>query len=523
VILRKIVLKTNKISTNIFIICLSAILGLLILQYNISVVLGGMILLAALGLMIAFPELGTWAAFFAIYTNLPVIATKFHGMPQIVALAIPLFLCIPLASHLIVHRERLIVDHVFLLMLLFLVVLVSSSMFAKDTRIAADWIRTFLFEGLILYLLIINVIRHIATLRRVIWVLSLTCSLLGALSLYQELTHSYANQFGGLAQRDIAEETSDRPQQQETRPAPKTNSRWIGGAERASGPLDGPNRYAQILLVILPFALFHVWGGRSRGQRLGAAAAAIFIVSGVLLTYSRGACVTLALLLLILTWMRYIRPYQVLLSAAALVLIVAIAAPRYLIRLDTMRGVSGLVSNEAEVRPDGAMRGRLTEMLAALKAFLDYPILGVGPGQYFPFYSIEYQLDPDIAFRHLPTMRRAHILYFEMAADTGIIGFTVFMAMILLPLYRLWQARRRLLHWNPELANTATACILSLIAYLGTGLFLHFAYQRYYWVLLALVGAAVRICHTATPPQNEPPAMPLDAPSAQPQVALQSV
>ena len=52
------------------------------------------------------------------------------------------------------------------------------------------WILTYIHEGIIPYVLIINVVRHVVTLKRVIWVLCLTGSLLGALSLYQELTQS---------------------------------------------------------------------------------------------------------------------------------------------------------------------------------------------------------------------------------------------------------------------------------------------------------------------------------------------
>ncbi|MEK7727844.1 MAG: hypothetical protein AAB354_05480, partial [candidate division KSB1 bacterium] len=38
---------------------------------------------------------------------------------------------------------------------------------------------------------------------------------------------------------------------------------------------------------------------------------------------------------------------------------------------------------------------------------------------------------------------------------------------------------------------------LSLVCYLGTALFLHLSYQRYYWFLLALAGAALQILNKA--------------------------
>jgi O-antigen ligase len=162
--------------------------------------------------------------------------------------------------------------------------------------------------------------------------------------------------------------------------------------------------------------------------------------------------------------------------------------------VNTIRSVTGLMADEPTVKPDGAIRGRATEMLAAVLVFLDHPLLGVGPGQYAPFYSKKYHLNPAIAFRHLPRPRPAHSLYFQMAAETSIIGLALFLAMVLVPMHQLWQAQRRWARSRPDLANLATAFLLSLVAYLGTGIFLHLAYQRYYWLLLALVGATLRIC-----------------------------
>ena len=62
--------------------------------------------------------------------------------------------------------------------------------------------------------------------------------------------------------------------------------------------------------------------------------------------------------------------------------------------------------------------------------------------------------------------------------------------MPILLLTRLWQARRVCARNRPDLANLATAFWFSIIAYLGTGVFLHLAFERYYWLLLALAAAA---------------------------------
>jgi putative inorganic carbon (HCO3(-)) transporter len=451
-------------------------------ELNALLILIAVILISMLVLVIMFPDFSTLAVIFVTYTNMAVIARNLYGVPDSVANAFGLLLGLPLVSYLIFQRRRLVFDRTFILMLVFLAALLASSLVAVDKTRALNRVRDYLVEGLAFYILIINVIRDLPTLRRVIWTLLLAGSLLGALTLYQEVTHTYNNDFGGLVGRE-----SQVASGQVTQEGTVTTN-------RAGGPVDGdPNRFGQIMVVLLPLALFTLWGERSLWLRVAAACSFMLILGGMLLTYSRGAFVSFMLVLLIMTIMRYIRLRQILISVVGLAILILAAAPGYLARIDTIRGVEGLISQDSNQEPDYVTRGRLTEMMAALNVFLDYPVLGVGPGQYSKYYSVDYQLDPDIALRYIPNSRRAHTLYFEMGAETGVIGLTIFMTIVLLIMYRLWQARRLWIHSHPDVANMATALLLSIIGYLGTAIFLHLSYQRYYWLLLALGGAATQI------------------------------
>jgi O-antigen ligase len=99
----------------------------------------------------------------------------------------------------------------------------------------------------------------------------------------------------------------------------------------------------------------------------------------------------------------------------------------------------------------------------------------------------------DISFKRITTTRRSHNLYLELAAETGILGFTTFIAIVLIILWQLSRARRMIGDTQLELANTAAALMIAIIGYLGTGAFLSFSYQRYYWLIIALAGATVQI------------------------------
>jgi O-antigen ligase len=96
----------------------------------------------------------------------------------------------------------------------------------------------------------------------------------------------------------------------------------------------------------------------------------------------------------------------------------------------------------------------------------------------------------------------AHNLYLQMLSEVGIIGFTSFMAIALLILYQLWQLQGLLFHRRPELSNLASGFFFSILTYLISGIFLHLSYQRYYWFLLAVGGAAIQILKSESSDEN---------------------
>jgi O-antigen ligase len=448
--------------------------------------LGVAALVGIITVMVLRPDLATLAVVWVLYLNLMAIAVKELHLPESVAAMGVLPLSLPLIYHLVLRRERIKIGRPLILMGVFLVCLLLSSFVAKDHELAAQGILTYVFEGLLLFFLVYNVIRDLRILKRVMWVLVLGAAFLGSLTLYQAVTGSYTQRFGGLAQRELSFEEAGAGD----RTAPREEMRV---ADRASGSIGDPNRYAQNELMILPFALFLLWYERSQLRKLMAAGSAMLILAAVVLSYSRGAFLTLAALLLLLVMRQRRRRWSTLGGAALLLVLLVAVAPGYRGRLGTLLGVEGLFSAQASEQPDGATRGRTTEMLAAVHVFLDHPILGVGPEQYTPFYSMAYHMNPETAFRYLPKTRRAHSLYAEMAAETGLLGLTVFLSLAGWLLCQLWQASRRWALARPDLANLATTFFFSIVAYLGTAVFLHLSYERYYWLLLALASAGLHI------------------------------
>jgi len=445
------------------------------------------------------PRAAAFVAVFLLYTNLVVI---FGGtsLYQVVGASTVILLALPVADQLLIRGQAPRVDRVFGLMIVFLVVLLVSAFVAEDITLAIKEIVQYVTEGLVIYLLLINIVRSTPDLHRVMAAGVLSCAVLSTMTIYQVVTHDYKTQFGGLAQRlDVSHplpKAGSDASAADDEPAPiaaEDEEDGIALIDRASGPIGDPNRYAQLLLVVLPWSLYFSRHGRTPLQRLAAASTGALIMTAVALTYSRGAFITVALLVLFLLVWRYIKPGRLALAALILVAIVAATAPGVLNRVGSIGGVGLLGKQDAKVAPDGAIKGRATEMLAALAVYLDHPFIGVGPGQYVPFYSEKYQLLDELSFRHLPRPREAHNLYFSIGAETGSAGLLVFFLIVGTLFVGLRWARRFWLPRSRRRADLAVAFSLSLVAYLGTGMFLHLSFERYLWFLVAIASAAVHI------------------------------
>jgi hypothetical protein len=56
---------------------------------------------------------------------------------------------------------------------------------------------------------------------------------------------------------------------------------------------------------------------------------------------------------------------------------------------------------------------------------------------------------------------------------------------------------------RPDLAALAGGFIVAVLAYMGSAVFLHFAFIRYFWLLMALAAATSRIALRAVPPDDQ--------------------
>ena len=100
----------------------------------------------------------------------------------------------------------------------------------------------------------------------------------------------------------------------------------------------------------------------------------------------------------------------------------------------------------------GSGHARLLSWFQAFQVFLDHPILGVGIQGYGPeMHARGYYLDRPAE------QVRTTMLYLEILAEFGLVGFTLFIWWVFYPIIKLWEYR------NDEFVSGVVSALLSMV------------------------------------------------------------
>jgi O-antigen ligase len=441
-----------------------------------------LILAGAVAAIIFWPEIATLLVAFLIWMNATGVAVTYHGLPETLGAGVPLLLLVPLVANYL-RGERIQVGAPFAFVVLLLAVQIVSTLLSRHQDVALEKLLTFSVEGLLVYLLVTNAVRTPETLRRCVWALLAAGACLSAVTVYQKLTGGWSRPFGGFGSVGAAYFVFD------------------DATPRAAGPLGDPNYYAQILLTLAPLGFIQAWSERRPELRFAAGGATLLILAGVMLTNSRGAALAFGVVLVVMGFMHYIKRSQ-LVALLAGVLILLTLVPEYRDRVSTITSATaGATSKAGAEEGEESTRARTGEMAAGTLVFFDHPIVGVGPAV-FPYYYQEYadriglQVHETTRFgekKGQQALRQVHNLFLGVAADLGLAGLIAFCGLLFVTSRALVRARRRWRATAPEAADLAAAFLLAIVAYISIGLFLTLAFERYFWLLMALAAAAASL------------------------------
>ena len=463
--------------------------GILAADAPLLVVVGASVLFLGIA-MVLRPDIATIVGIGLIYSNAAVVMVRFHGAPAFVAAMVPLLLVVPLARDLVVRRLPVIAPQPMRWMLVLFGIYLVSALFSADTSRSWDEVVVFITEGLLLYFLVINVVRSPEMLRSVTWILLAGGALISVAAVHQAITGNYDSNYFGFAQPDAAIRTG------------VTTLTGDVVVPRLSGSIGETNRFAQTMLMLVPLGIFRAISERSTLLRVIAGGMTVLMTLGVVLSFSRGAAVGLAALVLALLFLRMIR-FRYLIAMVAVLALILVAFPQYTNRITSLAGVGGLDSGTSAV--DNSLLSRATETLSAGLVLVDHPIIGVGPGM-FPAYYEAYANTVGILVRN-DIERQAHNLYLGFGAELGVPGLIVFLLIAYSVVRMLLAARRASIVKRPDLERLTTPFLLALMTYYVTGMFLHLSFARFYWLMLAVATAAAVVTLREMASAGEPTAV----------------
>ncbi len=406
-----------------------------------------------------------------VYLNLSDVLIRAFDLPSILQL-----LGLPILISAWIHHgrgavHRLLGEPLTWFLTGFTLFHLASTTWADQPALADARFEEF-FKALALYSLIVLLMRTPARARMAVWTMVGAGALLGILGLILLATGA-EDAFAGLARASQGQIYGD-----------------VFGL-RLAGPLGDPNFFAQILLVLVPFALFLSWDDPSRRGRFCAVLCLFSILAATIMTYSRGGAIALVFVVSASFVAHGFNWRRMAVVGLPLILAAALLVPSgFRERLTT---IGHLFPDDAVlVDTDSSVEERMVLMGTAWEMMVANPLLGVGGGNYtarfgeyaerFGSVARDYQ-DPDAS-------RYAHNLYLEVGAETGCVGLGLFLGALLVAFVSLGRGRELLREAGEgQVSALARAVQISLAGYLISGLFLHGDFERYLWLLLGMAGA----------------------------------
>ncbi len=254
--------------------------------------------------------------------------------------------------------------------------------------------------------------------------------------------------------------------------------------------LGNPNLLAGYLLPIFVFSIiaFFAW------ERWMCKALAVLMIgvngACLLLTFSRGGWIGLVfalfVLLLLLThwWSIYLpRFWQI----WALPIILGTAATVVMAALIVVEPLRDRVSSIFAGRGDSSNNFRINVWLSVIEMIKDHPILGIGPGnaafnKIYPIYQ-----------RPRFSALSAYSIFLEVLVETGIIGFTCFLWLLLVTFGQAWRSLQHLRTVKSREGFWLIGAIASLIGMMGHGAVDTVLYRpevnTIWWLMFAIIAS----------------------------------
>ncbi|MEY4641973.1 MAG: hypothetical protein RLZZ227_1967 [Pseudomonadota bacterium] len=244
-----------------------------------------------------------------------------------------------------------------------------------------------------------------------------------------------------------------------------------------AGLTGNPNDMALMLNVILPFAIA-LFLGSSRGlKRLFLGATVCLLVAAIIVTFSRGGFLTLALVVLAYLWLLRKRAERIWIPLAFVIAVCALpfVPAEYFDRLGTITDI--------EADESGSAQTRWSDMGTAARLVAQHPLVGVGAGM-----NIFAMNDARGA-----TWTEVHNVYLQLGLELGVPGLLLFFALFHKCMGNTKLAIRRSSE-DPRMAPLlylSEGIRVSLLGFAVAAMFYPVAYEFFFYYI---AGLAIALC-----------------------------
>lgn len=166
----------------------------------------------------------------------------------------------------------------------------------------------------------------------------------------------------------------------------------------------------------------------------------LLILAGVnfILTVARGGYIALAVMLILLgfVYLRDILTPKRFFSMAAASVVVGLAAVR-LLGIGGTFNIQTFAAHVQNIFGGASYSERVENYEIAWRAFTEHPLIGIGPGAFGPYASEHSYVEPRVGWKIVNNES------LELLAETGVIGFTIFLVVAIMSLLRSLKAWKR--------------------------------------------------------------------------------
>lgn len=416
-------------------------------------------------------EFGLLLLVFLTYTRFSDIAVSNYNAPSVAKLFIVLLIVAILVRWALSNERPTGLFLPSVMVAAYGLVGFASLLYAPNKEAVVYSLSNYVKDALIA-LVVVALLKKPNQFRHVIYTLLVIGVFLGSLSVHQYLTRNFNSDYGGFAEAEfmnIVNETNDY---------------------RLVGPLGDANFFAQVMVVLALLGVERFVHDKKLTAKILAGLCAALSILTVVFTFSRSATVSLVFSLIVFFWIYRLKPAQLIVVLLIGVVLVLYAPATYFERVMSLRDVlpeNGYV----DLTSDRAIQGRASQSLTAWVMIREKPLLGVGLNNYTTLYQ-EYAKSLGLA--PSATARSPHNLYLEVAAETGIVGLTVFLLLVGLAFRAILFARTKLQEAGmDDFVHMVTGFAIAFGGYLVTAIFAHAAYPRYFYLLLGIAYALPKL------------------------------